>query len=264
MTRESGTDKEKVIGYGDEIIASGHVKKMYEGTPIMLLDKFGRARLPVPKTETSVWMNNPKIATKVSRRYVQYTNGPSCRPYILGYNSKKKQWTWNEDYSVNDYVGEIMLTTREAKQKSGDYITIEPNINPRNTINKDWGIKNYQSVVDELSKHIEVVQLFKSGEVLNNVTIARPRTFRDAAGYINGAKFHIGTEGGLHHAAAALGKPAIVIFGGYISPRITGYDFHHNFGEDESCGSFKPCSHCREAMKRISADQIIKTAEGML
>ena len=38
----------------------------------------------------------------------------------------------------------------------------------------------------------------------------------------------LGHEGGFAHAAAALSKPAVVIYGGWIPPEVTGYEFHEN------------------------------------
>ena len=50
---------------------------------------------------------------------------------------------------------------------------------------------------------------------------------------LSGARAAVLHEGGLHHAAAALGMPAVVLFGGMISPRNTGYDVHVNLAIDD-------------------------------
>jgi hypothetical protein len=53
----------------------------------------------------------------------------------------------------------------------------------------------------------------------------------------SGAALLISPEGGLHHAAAALGVRAVVIFGGFISPATTGYELHTNlFTGGQACG----------------------------
>ena len=59
----------------------------------------------------------------------------------------------------------------------------------------------------------------------------------------------------MHHAAAALNKKAVVIFGGFINPSITGYDFHKNlYIEDEKspCGLKDECIHCLKCMELIT------------
>jgi len=76
---------------------------------------------------------------------------------------------------------------------------------------------------------------------------------------------YIGPEGGLHHGAAAVGTPAVVIFGGYIHPTTTGYAAHVNlFGADEACGNTTECQHCKLAMDAITVDQVYEAAKGIL
>ena len=60
------------------------------------------------------------------------------------------------------------------------------------------------------------------------------------------------------HAAAALNKKAVVYYGGWIHPRITGYNFHENlyFTHSKSpCGARGYlCDHCEKARKSIKVD----------
>jgi ADP-heptose:LPS heptosyltransferase len=74
------------------------------------------------------------------------------------------------------------------------------------------------------------------------------------------AKLVVTTDGMLHHAAAAFGVPAIVLWGGVVSPKILGYPTHINIWNGaQPCGSYaEVCSHCREAMDSISVDQVKK------
>jgi ADP-heptose:LPS heptosyltransferase len=72
------------------------------------------------------------------------------------------------------------------------------------------------------------------------------------------ARFLVTTDGGLHHAAAALGKPAIVVWGGLVSPKILGYDSHINLHSGTaSCGSTEPCPHCRKALDWVTVDMVV-------
>ena len=62
----------------------------------------------------------------------------------------------------------------------------------------------------------------------------------------------------MHHAAAALGIDAVVLFGGFISPQITGYEYHANLtGGVKACGNLYTCAHCRKAMDSISIDDVL-------
>ena len=63
-------------------------------------------------------------------------------------------------------------------------------------------------------------------------------------------------------AAAALNKKAVVYFGGWIDPKIIGYDFHENIyynNEKSPCGEYKSlCNHCEDARKLITVDFFYK------
>ena len=59
--------------------------------------------------------------------------------------------------------------------------------------------------------------------------------------------------------------PAVVLFGGYISPDVTGYDRHANlFTGGEACGRRTVCDHCRDAMNRITPDLVMRELDALL
>ncbi len=63
----------------------------------------------------------------------------------------------------------------------------------------------------------------------------------------------------MHHAAAATNKQAVVIFGGHISPQITGYNFHKNLYaniEGSPCGNKDLCKHCEKSMSFITTKMV--------
>jgi len=70
----------------------------------------------------------------------------------------------------------------------------------------------------------------------------------------------LGPEGGFGHAAAALNKKAVLYFGGWIHPKVTGYNFHENIYFDHPkspCGAVGYiCKHCEDARHSISVDYV--------
>jgi ADP-heptose:LPS heptosyltransferase len=104
----------------------------------------------------------------------------------------------------------------------------------------------------------ELAQL--QGPPLEGVKFLDTETFTEALSWMAASEGYIGPEGGLHHAAAAFGKPAVVVFGGYIHPNVTGYDFHENLGGDW-CGARNPCNHCREKLDEITVEDVVNAAE---
>ena len=71
----------------------------------------------------------------------------------------------------------------------------------------------------------------------------------------------------MHHAAAATNKQAVVIFGGHISPQITGYNFHKNLYaniEKSPCGEKNRCKHCEKSMSLITTEMVMEGIEEIL
>ena len=84
--------------------------------------------------------------------------------------------------------------------------------------------------------------------------------FRTACAVMKLCDLYLGPEGGLSHAAAALSKKAVVYFGGWIKPSITGYKFHKNVYLDikgSPCGAKTYiCEHCEKSRKLISIEKM--------
>ena len=191
-------------------------------------------------------------------------------PFYRGnriYNTQAgDKWKWN--YEFKAIPGELFFSHEEDKfaQHFGEgYIVVEPNV-PDKTVapNKQWSTHRYDKVTKQLVKNgYSVVQFYSVGTkhlIPGAIKIKTP-TFRHAARLLKNARLYIGPEGGLHHAASAVGLQAVVLFGGFIPPAVTGYDFHTNLtGGADACGSLHPCNHCAEAMAAISVPDVMSAA----
>lgn len=171
------------------------------------------------------------------------------------------RWIWN--YEFRAQPGEIFFDTQEryaGERRGRDFIVIEPNVpwHKQVAVNKDWGIQKYQQLASRLTlKGHRVLQFSYGAKKLRNVELVPTTSFRDALAVLSHAKLVICPEGGLHHGAAAVGVPAVVIFGGFIPPKVTGYTMHTNIAHgDVACGSIYHCSHCRHAMEMITVDRV--------
>jgi ADP-heptose:LPS heptosyltransferase len=146
-------------------------------------------------------------------------------------------------------------------------VLFEPNVpwHKSVAVNKDWGRCRYQALAEKLRHAGWRVLQTSYGKVRLDVETIAVNSFRDAAAVIASVDLVIVPEGGLHHAAAAVGTKAIVIFGGFISPRVTGYDAHINLtGGAGACGSLNRCDHCRKALDAIEVDHVYALADAEL
>jgi ADP-heptose:LPS heptosyltransferase len=184
-------------------------------------------------------------------------NGPNARPYIAAKSSM--QWTWKE---FRPPPGEIVLSTQHkdfGRLYSGR-IVFEPHIKARASPNKRWPWVSWNKLAWILQgRGLRVTQIGQIGTtLLEQVDFVETKDFRHAVAILAGARAAVVHEGALHHAAAALGIPTVVLRGGFISPRVTGYEGQIDFfvGEDLGCGMRVPCQHCHAAMARIKPEQV--------
>jgi len=238
------------MGLGDWLMASGDAKEANErtGKKVKLGDGVRMS------WDGQVFANNPRMASNSDTDVVWVKNYQGHRPYLKG--TKNGHMLFNDDYKPR--VGEIYFNQLEKKnidKIDKDYIVVEPNVKRvyAHTVNKAW------HGWEELFKHdLPWLQL-------GDVTVKRytkwkeTATFREALQVLSKAKLFIGTDGGLHHAAAALGIPSVVIWTGFTSPRHLGYDTHRNIHDgSEPCGTYDSvCQHCLLKSKAINVEQVL-------
>jgi hypothetical protein len=256
------------VGIGDQLIATGIAKgASNRGRKIA----FGAGgRLIWDKQSAEIFRGNPNIAHPGEEKFgdvewVPYYKGRR------GYNQDAKDhWVWNMNWRCKP--GEMYFTEGEliAGERNKGYIVIEPNVPAwkSSSPNKDWGFQKYQKISNTLRmRGFRVLQFFhpRGGKIIDGAKVVETKSFRDALAILKNSVIYVGPEGGLHHGAAAVGIPAVVLFGGFIPPVVTGYDTHANISHaDHFCGSFSPCSHCKEAMAAITVEEVYEAIRGFV
>ena len=251
---------ENIIGIGDELIVTGQARVMQEARiakglrPLLIhvRDRDNGTR------KHPAWLYNPRIATRSDRlaQFEELENRPGIRPYIA--HKSETRWTW-KDFECP--VGELYFSEAEtayAAQFSPD-VVIEPHNKEGASPNKQWGWIRWNKLAYLLGKHgVRVTQMGPEGTaLLDRAEFIETPNFRMAAAVLARARAAALPEGGLMHAAAAVGVRAAVIFGGFISPRQTGYAMHSNlFTGGEPCGWRVSCKHCAKAMDAITPEQV--------
>lgn len=222
-----------------------------------------------------IFMGNPNIAPPGSERapdieWIKFYKGdPGSRIYN---EQQGNRWVWRPD-RFKATPGQIFFTDAElafAKNIEPGFIVIEPNVPAFKTCapNKQWPVVRYEEVARELvAAGYRVVQFGypKAKYRLRNASYMTTPSFRCALAAMKKARMAVLPEGGLHHGAAAIGLRAVVLFGGFITPAVTGYDSHINLtGGAEACGSLKTCPHCIAAMDAITVEDVLSAANGIL
>ena len=183
------------------------------------------------------------------------------RPYIKAVTATNI--IYHEDHRPEP--GDIFLTEAEIERfkEHAGCVLIEPHVKGSFSGNKAWVWDRWQQVASAIPC-TQINERTKRG--LQNVTRVHTGDFRQALAMVHHARLVITTDGALHHAAAALGKPAVVLWGARTHPKVLGYESHANLytGDGESCGAMAECRHCVDAMKRITPDMVIEASRSIL
>ena len=171
------------------------------------------------------------------------------------------------------FIGEeIKAVNRLLSDFSLDnFLVIEPQSNNEYTVNKKYPLKKWQYVADSLMKQgYQLAQIGKAthDQVLDGVVDLTGKTnFREAALIIQKSKLFISSEGGLMHAANAVETPSVILYTGFIHPRMTSYPENTNIwiGKDhDPCGMKVECPHCKQDAILHDPAEILTAVENKL
>lgn len=256
------------MGLGDNLMATGMARgAAARGKRIA----FGDGRRIIWDTNSElIFRGNPNIAAPYhymdkDLEWIGFHRGNRI------YNKQSgNRWIWNYEFCARP--GEMFFSDNERKlgELAGrGFVVMEPNVPAFKACapNKQWPPERYNAVAKALQGDgYEVVQMVHGpGRMVAGARPIQSPNFRVGLSILSRAALYIGPEGGLHHGAAAVGVPAVVLFGGFIPPEITGYASHTNLtGGAEACGMLAPCGHCRAAMAAITVDQVVAAAGALL
>lgn len=247
------------MGYGDDIMATAQIRQARLESP----DK----RIWVGDGTTAMWSpvfdHSPHLCRVGSPRPgdIWVKNYTGHRPYIDYPNSVRGRcaftdWRAEPGELFFNHIEEV--ASAKAMKDEGlerkQFIVVEPHIKGGfAATNKDWGWHNWVELM-HIIYGLEVAQFDYGKPILEGAVRVATPNFRIACAVLRHAAAIVTTDGGLHHAAAALGVPGVVIWGGFSSPKNVGYDIHENIyveDDDTPCGSRGDCEHCRAKMESI-------------
>lgn len=249
------------MGYGDILMSIGEAKRLYRTNQrsVMIVGRDGQPIRSDLFNGVSYLVTRPSLSP-----YQRLVNGPGVRPYIA--TKTEAKWSWRV---YKPEPADIVFTAAElafAEPYRGA-VLLEPNIKGIGHKNKDWGPINWQQLDSLLHvKKIPVLQCYRPGDhVLLHAKPVQTSSFRLTAAVLSVCRAAVLPEGGLHHAAAAVGVPSVVIYGAFISPSQTGYAMHRNlFTGGRPCGMRTDCAHCRSAMASITPAMVFDNLKEIL
>ena len=250
------------MGLGDEIMVTGEARRLQalDPRPVAVSDGRGRGRFHW------LWEGSQRILRPEDARGKDcqwLVNGPGRRPYIDYVLTRKERWAYT-GWRVT--VPELHVPP-EAMAWAGrwaDAVVIEPHIKPTASPNKQWGWDRWQQLV-RLCPDLPWVQPGARGaRVLDGVERVETAEFWQAVALLAHARAAVLPEGALHHAAAAVGLSAVVLFGHLCSPANTGYDLHVNVTKGGPCGWRVPCGHCARAWAELTPEAVAEMLQGLL
>lgn len=253
------------MGWGDDIMVTGQARLAQQRDPRKV-----RVMLEKGPRWSEVYRNNPRIAGPDETgdfQLLQVRQG-FLRPYMTAKTAE--QWHWQ---AWQPPRGEIYLSA--AERAFGDRhrgrILLEPHNKAGASPNKEWGWIRWNKLAWQLKQRgYAVAQMGSTGTaVLEGAEHIVTPSFRHALAVLSQAVAAVLPEGGLHHAAAAFDVPAVVIYGGFISPAVTGYAGQVSlFSKSEryplGCGMRVRCPHCQDAMASIDPAAVADQLENVL
>lgn len=280
------------MSYGDRLMALGDAWALHQADPLKRRVAIGDGRR-VDESQPDLSWGLEFLASAgdvAGGEAVQWVYSyPHHRPYIdyramraalgwrwhlrhLGFGPTRLlgRYLFNLDYRPTP--APIRLKPEElalaAQWAAKPFVALEPFIKAGAPPSKQWPVQRFAEVARTLSKEIAVVQISApDSPVLDDLPQIRPRSFRESMAYLKAARLYIGPEGGLHHASAAVGTRAVVIYGGFTSPLITGYAFHSQLtgGVTQACGTrYGMCPHCHQQLQQITVDEVLRAARWQL
>lgn len=260
------------------MLAAGQAQVLFDqqpdAGPVTLCDANG-----VPRWHY-LWQDNPAIY--VPEQPLQpfkppyILTGKGHLPYLEYPYSEQTGWRFSKTWKASDHRARLYLTSDEfgygtnLLKALGEYVLVEPSGRDRKNRNRCWPFPKWQSLVTLLNEMLPwpLVQLdHQAADRLAGVGLVENHDFRQACGVLSGARLFIGPEGGLAHAAAALGIPAVVLWGGCVDAIALGYPEHINLVYQHPktpCGSLAPCAHCDEGWTALTPDHVLEAVDLMV
>jgi ADP-heptose:LPS heptosyltransferase len=237
--------------------------------------------------DSIIYLNNPKIthSSKLDRtKPVHFINYSNLNRFYINYQKHNdNNIIWRTDFKL--IPGKIYFSKKEIDDalqiidQAKHYWNANYKTKPKKIIffesystkssndyfsyrmkNKNWGEANWKKLINKLKDKYLIIQSVheKSIKIDGTYYADKGFDFRTACAVLKNCDLFLGNEGSFGHVSAAVNIKAVIYFGGWISPKSTGYDMHTNIYYDASespCGAKSyQCKHCENARREITVN----------
>ncbi len=215
-----------------------------------LRKKYPTRKIIVETPLPELFLNNPHVDWVTSKHIMTTKRHTKPKYVVAGRNAYSLTSQMRAYFGLDGpSAPKIYLTPKEIntarKRFEFPYIAISPRGKTSFSANrKEWGIENFQTLVNLFPGWRFLQVGLGTDPLLSNVTDSRGLAVRESAAVIANADLFIGLEGGLMHLAKAVGTKAVIIYGGYVEPRISAYDGNLNIYSPVACS---PCYSSEQA-----------------
>jgi ADP-heptose:LPS heptosyltransferase len=137
------------------------------------------------------------------------------------------------------------------------------------TPNKDWPDNSWRILIERLQSWATVIEIGSpsSPELAlaeNYIDLRGQTSVEQLVAAIAAADLHIGPMSGPVHIAAAVGTPAVVIYGGYEHPECSGYPWNNSLYTRIRCSPCwlrEPCPFDLECLRMISPRMVEQSVQ---
>lgn len=254
---------------GDNLMLSFLAREIKKKYPDLLIG--------IETSRPELFLDNPNIdkiyTEKVASKYykLQYRIERGISTHILDQLANNYSSTLSEvDHKLELFLNDTEIS-RVLPGLSEKYIVIAPQGKQSFAANrKEWNFNSFVGLRDIFSEYKFVQVGSESDSLLPNVMDFRGLPVRECAAIIYSSLAGIFLEGGMMHLANAVGKPSVIIYGGALNPKITGYKMHINLSTSPSCSpcftSSQPMETCEtmHCMKEITVDQVAEAVRTLI
>ncbi len=237
-------------GFGDTLLVGAVAREIKR--------KYGPVRITVNRVKEELLRNNPHV-DKTSERYNGIDLNYHYGKINVGNHFEKniievmsrKVGVLNAKHAVDIFLTEEELAFAQEKIISLKKPVVSIHTTPGSFAmdRKLWPVKYWNKLVSLLvDQECTVLQLGSAGEehIAGSINMIGTQNIRRSIALIKFVDLHIGIVSSLMHGAAAVGTPAVILFGGFERFSAHGYKNVHPLE------STIPCSPCIEANKKMT------------